>query len=74
MKREVTMKFEVAENGLIVRKREGNKWGPKKWVVTTEAGVNPFSGIGGGQSVMVGHLVRDALFGPPENQPAEEKS
>lgn len=67
MAREVTMKFQVVENGLIVRRREGNKWGEKRWVVGfRDPTTDPFAGLLGGESVSVGHLVRDALFGLPK--------
>lgn len=64
MKKEVTMKFELVENGLIARKREGNKWGPKRWVVGfKDPKADVFSEMLGGESLVVGNLVRDALFG-----------
>lgn len=76
MKKSVTMKFEVAENGLIVRKREGNKWGERAWVMDFRSSQkDPFGMYG--ESTIVGDFVREALFGKPTPKPvvkAEPKS
>lgn len=60
MEKSVTMKFELVENGLVVRKREGNKWGSARWVVGF---MDPLEGLFGSETIVVGRLVRDALFG-----------